>query len=74
MSKFFIINPNGRKQGPITEERLQELAAQGIIEPNTPLETDNGHKGTAGQIPGLTFNNTQKRNHSRKDVFSCGVI
>ena len=55
MPNFFLVQPNGHKQGPISEQRLKELAAQGIIEPNTLLETESGHKGTAGQIPGLVF-------------------
>ena len=29
------------------------MAARGIIGPYTPLETDTGHRGIAGQIPGL---------------------
>ena len=59
MPNFFLIQPNGHKQGPISEERLKELAAQGIIEPNTSLETESGHRGTAGQIPGLVFHKAQ---------------
>ena len=53
MSNFYIIKPNGQKQGPISEQRLKELAASGLLEPNTLLETESGHKGTAEQIRGL---------------------
>ena len=42
----------------MNEQQLQALATQGKITPNTPLETDTGHKGLAGQIPGLTFSAT----------------
>ena len=58
MPNYFVINKNGQKQGSVTEQRLKELATSGFIDPNTPLETDSGHKGVAGQIPGLVFNNT----------------
>ena len=53
MSNFFYTDTNGTKQGPINEQQLKALVAQSIITPTTPLETDAGHKGTAGQIPGL---------------------
>ena len=53
MALFYYIDNDGQKQGPITAQHLQTLAAQGVITPTTPLETDTGHKGMAGQIPGL---------------------
>jgi len=56
MPNYYYIDPNGEKQGLITEHQLQALATQGIITPATPLETDGGHQGVAGQIPGLNFN------------------
>lgn len=56
MANFFYFDANGQKQGAFSEQQLQALAAQGVIMPNTPLETEGGHKGTAGQIPGLVFN------------------
>jgi len=56
MANFFYFDANGNKNGPHNEQQLQTLAAQGIITPSTPLETDGGHKGTAGQVPGLKFN------------------
>ena len=52
---FFLTDKNGTKHS-LTEQQLQTLAAQGRITPQTPLETDTGHKGLAGQIPGLNFN------------------
>ena len=55
MATFFLTDKNGIKHS-FTEQQLQELATRGRITPNTPLETDTGHKGLAGQIPGLTFN------------------
>ena len=50
---YFFTDANGQKQGPIDDQQLKELAAQGTINPNTPMETDTGYKGTAGQVPGL---------------------
>ena len=55
---YFYTDANGEKQGPIKEQQLRKLAAQGIIKPDTLLETTGGHKGTAGQIPGMRFNTT----------------
>ena len=56
MPNFFYFDQNNQKHGPVDDQQLKALAAQGVINPNTPMETDTGHKGTAGQIPGLTFN------------------
>ena len=56
MPNYYYFNTSGQKYGPVSDQQLQTLAAQGVITPNTPLETEGGHKGTAGQIPGLKFN------------------
>jgi len=53
MANYFYTDANGLKQGPISREQLHELATRGTITPETPLETDIGHKGLAGQIPRL---------------------
>ena len=58
MPNYFYADANGQKQGPVDEQQLQELIDQGIINPNTRLVTDTGHKGLAGQIPGLKFIST----------------
>ena len=71
MPNFFYTDANGLKQGPISEQRLKELAMSGIIAPNTPLETDSGHKGTAGQLPGLEFN-TAARPTSQTESHTFG--
>jgi TM2 domain-containing membrane protein YozV len=52
--QFFLTDASGTRHS-INEEQLKALSAQGKITPTTPLETDTGHKGLAGQIPGLTF-------------------
>ena len=53
MPNYFFTDSDGVRQGPLTEQRLQTLVERGIIKPTTPLETEGGHKGLAGQIPGL---------------------
>ena len=53
---YFYTDTSGKKQGPIKEQQLRKLAAQGTIYPSTPVETTSGHKGTAKQIPGIRFN------------------
>lgn len=55
MTNYFYFDLSYQKQGPVSEERLKELAAQGLITPNTSVEADSGHKGPAWQIPGLDF-------------------
>ena len=56
MPAYFYFDKLNQKQGPVSEEHLKELAAAGIIKPDSPLETVEGHKGLAKQIPGLSFN------------------
>ena len=56
MANYFYMDSDGIKQGPLNDQQLQTLATRGIIEPTTSLETDTGHTGLAGQIPGLRFN------------------
>lgn len=57
MPNYFYIDASGTRQGPITDTQLKTLATQGVIRPETPLETESGYKGVAGQISGLNFNN-----------------
>jgi len=84
MPNYFYIDANGQKHGLVNDQQLQALAAQGVITPNTPLETEGGHKGTAGQIPGLqftpqtaeqtTYYSPQNRTHSQGNVTVAGSI
>jgi hypothetical protein len=53
MPNWYIIDTNGNKSGLINDLQLKVLVARGSILPDTPLETECGHKGLAGQIPGL---------------------
>ncbi len=52
---YFYIDASGQKAGPVSDEQLKVLAAKGIITAETQLKTESGHKGLAGQIPGLNF-------------------
>ena len=54
MPNYFYTDENGQRYS-LTEQRLQTLIDRGIITQITPLETDTGHQGLAGQIPGLNF-------------------
>ena len=55
MTTYFYTNSRGERLGPISDQQLRDLAALGAIGPNTPMETEGGYKGVAGQIPGLNF-------------------
>jgi len=55
MAKYFYTGGDGIKRGPYNEQHLQELVTRGLIGKNTPLETDTGHVGLVGQVPGLKF-------------------
>jgi len=55
MADYFYYNTNGKRQGPVSEEQLKELAAQRIIKPNTLLRTLDGQSIKTEQIPGLNF-------------------
>jgi hypothetical protein len=60
MANYFYFDDNGQKQGPYTEPQFKKLAASGIIKPDTPMESDDGHvKLKARQIPGLKFGQQQ---------------
>ena len=52
MPNFYYADTNGQKH-LLTPQQLKELVARGMITPDTPLETDTGKKGKAGQIKGL---------------------
>ncbi|MDR3108474.1 MAG: GYF domain-containing protein [Planctomycetaceae bacterium] len=72
MSNFFYIDVNGQRRGPINIQQLNELAASGIVTPNTALETDGGLKGVAGQVPGLNFNKAVPPSAQPIFCTSCG--
>jgi len=53
MTNYFYYDADRQKQGPVSEQQLKELAAEGTITPKTLLETDDGHYEAAGRMPGL---------------------
>ena len=55
MANYFYFDRTNQKYGPIDEQQLHDLAAAGTIRPDTLMETVDGHKGVAKQIPGLRF-------------------
>ena len=55
MANFYFTDADGNRQGSFTLEQLQELVNQGIVKPDTPLETESGQKGLAKQIRALKF-------------------
>ena len=59
MAKYFYTNTSGQKEGPVCRVQLQELAAQGIVEPDTKvllLHENGGAITDAKCIPELSFN------------------
>ena len=59
MAKYFYTNADGQREGPVCQEQLQELAAQGIIEPDSKillLLANGGSIICAKHIPELSFN------------------
>ena len=53
MSDIHYYDENGEKTGPVTLKELATLAHQGMVTPETPIETECGHHGIAGEISGL---------------------
>jgi hypothetical protein len=82
MANYFYFDQTNQKHGPIDEQQLRELAAAGIVRPNTPMETVDGHKGTAKQIPGLQFTTSAISTTSTSTVpewygkvaITCGIV
>ena len=55
MSTWYYYDKNGFKQGPMTSGQLKGLAMQGVITPETKVETETGKSASAKQVKGLTF-------------------
>ncbi|GHT14262.1 hypothetical protein FACS1894170_11120 [Planctomycetales bacterium] len=53
MANWFYYDKNRQKKGPITPQQLQQLVRQGMITPDTFVETEQGKTAKAGQIKGL---------------------
>jgi hypothetical protein len=50
---YFYFDQANQKQGPVGKQKLMELKSQGIVVPDTPIETTAGQKVVARDIPGL---------------------
>ena len=55
MADYFYFDQNGQKQGPVNRDQLKLLTLRGVVESHTPIESDTGRKGVAGDIPNLFF-------------------
>jgi hypothetical protein len=55
MANFFYYDENGTKQGLITPQEMKTLAKNGTVTPETIVENEQGQRGKAKQIKGLTF-------------------
>ena len=79
MPNYFYFDQANQKYGPIDEQQLRELAATGIVKPNTPMETVDGHKGIAKQIPGLLFTRSTTSSSAVPEWYAgaaiiCGIV
>ena len=74
MPNYFFTDSDGNKWGPLPAERLQTLIDRGTIAPTTQLETDTGHTGLAGQIPGLNFNNVAPPPYTQREGNAAGSV
>ncbi|MDR3234510.1 MAG: hypothetical protein LBT46_12755 [Planctomycetaceae bacterium] len=52
---WYYYDNNGTKSRLISQQELENLVAREVIIRTTRLETESGHKGLAGQVPGLSF-------------------
>jgi hypothetical protein len=51
MTRFLYIDTDRQRQGPIDEQQLQALMAQGVIRPDTLVKSESGWQGPASEIP-----------------------
>ena len=58
---YFYYDTNDQKQGPFSREQLRELAANGIISPETLVETEDGYKAPAEKYRDLKFRATTQQ-------------
>ena len=72
MPKYYYRDASNKRQGPYNVRQLQALVEQGIVGPKTPLETESGPKGTAGQFPALF--NTSTGTQNIINPWAIGVI
>ncbi|MCL2005521.1 MAG: DUF4339 domain-containing protein, partial [Planctomycetaceae bacterium] len=66
MSNWFYYDSNGQKQGPYTSAQFKELAKQGVVTPDTMIETAEGKTAPARKVKGLTFTETAQTASTQK--------
>ncbi|MBR0192979.1 MAG: DUF4339 domain-containing protein [Thermoguttaceae bacterium] len=54
MANWYYYN-NGQKTGPVSASQLKQMALEGIIQPNTIIETESGQRAPASSVSGLSF-------------------
>ena len=56
MVNYFYSDTNGNRRGPFNVEQIIQLARYNHIAPTTLLETDDGSKMHADEVPDVKFN------------------
>jgi hypothetical protein len=56
--QYYVIWADGQKFGPATIDVLNQWITENRIQPSTPIETLDGQRITAGEVPGLNFPST----------------
>lgn len=54
MANWYYYN-NGQKTGPVSASQLKQMALDGLIHPNTIIETESGQRAAASSVSGLSF-------------------
>ena len=68
MAKYFYINAEGQKEGPVCPVQLRELATEGSIEPDTRLlmlSATGGAITSAKHIPELSFDSDSQEQETQ---------
>ena len=69
MAKYYYTNAEGKKEGPVCQKQLQELAAQGTIGPDSQLlllRETSGAITCAKNIPELSFSTNSQEQETCK--------
>lgn len=79
MAAYFYYDDNtAERKGPFNETQLKILAGNGSVRRDTVLETENGHRGTAGQLNwlefGLTLDDAKREEQGQNPVQQRAII
>ena len=75
MANYFYFDRSFKKQGPVNQEQLQELAAQGVFKRDSSIVTDTGDRGRADYfIPLTCFKTPQVLGEPSPGFFDIGFI